>query len=249
MSDYAKLFGGVWEKIDRGLAQLDPGYGFYRGDDFIVLPDTTFVYGLAADGGGSQALATDEVCGVYVCTSDGDDTDEVTFTDAPVGGYGKIVVNSGNPVAWEARVKVVEVADLSFFVGLTEEALGADLTNDADGVMPNKDYLGFHILCASPTEIDAVYRLLGATAVKAGDNVATSDAGFHRYGMNFDGADLLKWYVDGVEVARATIAAATFPNDEPLGFTITIKTGEDVAKTFEIDNYEFAGRLNRYASD
>ena len=250
--EYAKLYAGVWDKINRSKARTDPRYGIWDGDDFNVVPNTvasTGNYVLTTDAGGSEALSASSIGGVYVVTTDGDDNDETTLTRAPVAGNVKITVDSGSPVAFEARVKIVEVADLAVFIGLTEEGLGADLMTDDDGIMADKDHVGFHILTATPTEIDAIYRKDGQTAVEVDGDTYTSDAGWHRYGFNFDGADVLKYYVDGDEVCSATINTTTFPSGEELGFTIGIKTGEAVVKTYHIDWWDVAQKIDRAKDD
>jgi hypothetical protein len=143
---------------------------------------------------------------------------------------------------FEARFKKASIANnaLAIFLGLafdhgSSEKLSKTLClTDDDGALGAFSYLGFHVDQANGDAIDAVYKAEGQaqTVNKAGIHVPVADT-YVKLGLKYDplasAAKRIKWYVDGVEqstyVTATQIAAATFPDAEPLALVWCGKVG------------------------
>jgi hypothetical protein len=141
------------------------------------------------------------------------------------------------------------LTDSAFFCGLAEEGTAIDqiLVTDTGALKTTADFIGFRTLCASPSEIDAVYLKASQGVVEVDDNAATlvRDT-WTKLGLLFDpsnSAKALRYFVDGVEVASAAATVlddATFPDGEEMAMLIALKAGEAVEKKLAIDWVKFA---------
>ena len=116
--------------------------------------------------------------GVMQLATDAGDNNEVYMqlggaacaTNAPfvIGGAGGIANNS--PLYFGARVKPLEHADESYFVGLAEEGSAADgFIVDGATAIVNKDFIGFCTLSGTPTAWNTTWKITdGAVQTVAG---------------------------------------------------------------------------------
>jgi hypothetical protein len=235
--------------IDLAIAMSEPQEYINDGDDFTQLQvtngNTVGGYISTVDAGGTL-IQEAQLPGIAVqIGTDGDDNDGSFLARQTAVGAFDITINSGRRLAFESRFKVVQGAEVGIFVGLAEAGLDQDLIVDSTGAIQDKDVIGFHCLMnATDVDIDCVTRIEGGTAINAATTITEDeDDDFQIYGFRFDGAETIHWYVDNVEIATQTIAAATFPTGEALTPTFCIKTGEAVEKDLTIDYWRCVQNL------
>ena len=103
-----------------------------------------------------------------------------------IGGAGGIANNS--PLYFGARVKGLEHADESYFVGLAEEGSAANgFIADGAASIVNKDFIGFCTLSGTPDAWDATWKITGG-AVQTVAAVAVNAADWHIFEFWYDGA-------------------------------------------------------------
>lgn len=155
-------------------------------------------------------------------------------TSAPFVIGGASGVANGYPVYFGARVKALEHAATSVFVGLAEEgASAANFLTDATGVIANKDFIGFNILVASATAWNATWKLTGQ-AVQAITSLAVNGDDWHTFEFFYDGATTVTFWADGTASSTlATTTAATFPGGEEMSPILAIKG--QAAKNLQVD--------------
>jgi hypothetical protein len=153
---------------------------------------------------------------------------------------------------FEARVKKASIANnaCALFIGLAFDhgssvsvAKTLCLTDD-DGAIGAFSFLGFHVDQADGDAMDFVYAAEAQTAqvVIAGVHVPVADTyvkvGF-KYDPDVDVSKRIKAYVNGVEqttyVTAVNIAAATFPDAEPLAMVWCAKVGAAAESKAQMD--------------
>ncbi|MEE8464874.1 MAG: hypothetical protein V3S68_00245, partial [Dehalococcoidia bacterium] len=184
----------------------------------------------------------------------GNDTDEDQFvmsTHGPAFVVSDTVANS-RKLWFEARFSKASIGNdaLAFFLGLAFDH-GAGVTVAKTLCLTNTNanlgafsYLGFHVDQAAGATLDAVYKAESQSQTVNAAGIQTMVANtYYRLGLMYDpdapAAKRIKWFVDGVEqstyVTATQIAAATFPDAEPLAMVLCTKTGETAAVASQMD--------------
>lgn len=186
--------------------------------------------------------------GIYRMTTGATDNDE-----AYVGVGGSVtdcsvLVLAGVDIWFEARVRFNQVADQGAFVGFMDPAaVAANMLVDNTGAVVDNEYVGFRILTADPTGLDAEYKTGSATAVvhkEAAAGVAgqTITAGtWVKLGLRLDSRNgRMYWHVNGkrIDTDGVALTATGFPDALPMVPAFGLKTGEAVTKTADIDWYK-----------
>ena len=253
--------GAIWGQMPLEDIILH-GRGRYYSNDFLVETPASFSSNTPLNGmhtyqdsGVTMApLATDENGVLQIAGADAsNDEGSIQFGSTTVV-YAKVASTGGKKLAFEVRVKNngSALTDAAFFCGLAQEASAiADILVDSTGALKTTaDFIGLRTLCASPSEIDAVYLKASGGVVEVDDNVGTLVLDtWVKLGYVFDPSDSAKahrYYVDGVEVASAPLSVtddATFPDGEEMALLIATKKGDSsttVEKKFAIDWVRFA---------
>jgi len=233
-------FTGPCPNTDAGLyegAGESPGLGYlFYGDTGVTL----------------KAEAAAEYGVVVVGGNDADNDESVMSTGSCAWNISDTAADA-KKLWFEARFKKESVANnaIAEFVGLgwdhttgTSVAVTTCLTaNDAD--LGAFSFIGFHVDQADGDAMDFVYQADGgAQTVKiAGVDVREADtyvkAGFV-YDPHAPSTKRIKVFINNVEqttyVTATNIAAATFPDDEPLAMVWANKVGTNAAaKTAHLD--------------
>jgi len=181
--------------------------------------------------------------GVMELATDAGDNNEVymqlgggtSLTNEPfvIGGAGGIA--NASPLYFGARVKGLEHADESYFVGMAERGSAANgFIADGAASIVNKDFIGFSTVSGTPDAWDVTWKITGG-AVQA-TAVAVNAADWHTFEFWYDGVTTVSFWIDGVQSATtATTTAATFPGAEEMAPIIGVKTGEAVLKRLQVD--------------
>jgi hypothetical protein len=197
------------------------------------------------------------VGGILLVDSNGTDNDE--FVMSQFGAPWMItddVDATAAPIAkklwFECRIAVESIANnaAGWFVGLAHDfgdgvsvAKTLCLTDD-DHALGAFSFLGFHVDAANGDAIDAVYKSEdGAATVNIAEIQVPVIDTWYKLGFVYDPqaptAKRIRWFVNGAEqttyVTGTQIAAATFPDLEPLAMVLCVKTGESAAKEFYMD--------------
>ncbi len=246
----------------REAALHRPRDWFRLWEDFLAFPCDdqspylpTGGWKVYAEAGGANAVMTGQIGGVFELKSDGDAHDQATMTCTGPGGSGtlcEIVKHSGKPLFFETRVKFGAVADSGFFIGLTEEGLGDNLMTDTTLVMATDiDFVGFHTLIGTPTELDLVYQTANVTAVEVEGAADIIDAtNWFTLAIHFDGKETVKWYVHNAGdttptyalVGQADVDDTGFPDGEELTITYGVKSVTGAEIPLYIDYVELIQR-------
>ena len=229
----------IWADIDLKDAFFDFARGVLLQDDFVLFEENNHGW-LIAGTNPTNTLPADELYGVVEIGATGADNDEAFMVSGNnEQGAFKIDQDSSQRCAFECRVKLNSVAaETAFVFGLSEEGLAAadSLANDT-GALGDKDWVVFHSDCAAPTALDFVTRVSGTAAQVHGAGLQTLVAAtWYKLGFIFDGVKTIDVYIDGAQVDTLDISASTsFPDSEELSVILGVKTGEGVAKQFDVD--------------
>jgi hypothetical protein len=219
---------GVWGSCPLEGIALDPNVGWMYHEDWT---DKAYSYTSATamngyltyqDTGVTIATAvTGSYVGIpmYLQIAGADADNDEGSIQWGVGAYNVLNIDTGKPRLWfETAVRFQDVADVSYFIGLADDAAAAAdfMTDDTGAIAADEDVIGFRTLVATPTELDAIYQTASATLVEPNDACATlaasSTTGWRRLGLVFDGSSTMKYYVDGLVVATADCEATGFPD-------------------------------------
>ncbi len=237
----------------------DPGKGYGFFDDFVACPDLSAgagdamgryvaygTTGVTIKGQAGVAGGVAEVAG-----NDADNDESVLTLNSPAFVVSDTAADA-RELWFEARVKKASIADnaCALFVGLAWD--------HGDGVPVNKtlcltandanlgafSYLGFHVDQANGDAVDFVYQAEGGaqTVLIAGVHVPVADTfvklGFRYVPKALDGQKI-QIYVDNVKQATfgtaTQIAAATFPDAEPMAPTWAVKVGAAAESKAQMD--------------
>ena len=240
---------GAFRGIDLPMLLMQPGCAIVDYDHFTQLQvtngNTLGGYISTVDAGGSLIQEwQDPGIALQIGTAGGDNDGSFLARQTAVGAF-DVSLNSNRRVAFEARFKAVQGAEIGFFVGLAEAGLDQDLIVDSTGAIQDKDVIGFHaVMHATSVDIDGIYRIEGGSKVVGAENMSQDvDDVFHTYGFQFDGADQLYWFYDYKEVGVSTLTAATVADGEALTPTFCVKTGEGVEKDLTVWSWQAAQLL------
>lgn len=237
-------FTGPCPNTDAGLyegAGESPGLGYlFYGDTGVTI----------------KAQAGVEEGVVEVAGNDADNDESVMSTGSPSWNISDTAADA-KKLWFEARVKKASIADnaCAMFIGLGwDHTTGASVAQtlcltDTDANLGAFSYIGFHVDQANGDAMDFVYQAdSGAQTVKiAGVEVPVADT-FSKVGFVYDpDADAtkrIKVFINNVEqttyVTAANIAAATFPDAEPLAMVWAVKVGAAAESKAQMDWWRIA---------
>lgn len=261
--DAAQPSPAIWGDCPNTILN-DKGLGVFLHEDFQspLAITTTTDSAPVASGAFSYKGDTDTSITSVADTPTGivDIETDTTAGDAGTlvgNAFAKVVKNSGNKVWFEARVAPGDVDDdMGTFVGLVEED-GADEDVIADDPATNasvvgESLIGFFQNNADPDAYNAIYRkdadtvvevladVTNATALDESDRaslvdgVASTGAGFHKYGIYFNGRTTLSFFVDGVKVATQEVDS-TVDQSKFYAPIVAVKTGDTAAEKIFVD--------------
>ncbi|KKN22574.1 hypothetical protein LCGC14_0913770 [marine sediment metagenome] len=229
---------------DAGLIE---GAGEGGGAGYLLYGDTG-VLGKAEP----QTAEGDSIGGVLeVSVNDTDNDEFVISTGAPA-----FIISDTAAYAkklwFEARFKKASIADnaLGVFLGLAwDHGAGVSVAKtlcltDDDAALGAFSYLGFHVDQANGDAADFVYKAEGQaqTVLLAAADVPVADT-YAKWGFVYDpdapAAKRIKIYVDSLEQTTygtaTNIAAATFPDAEPMAMVMAAKVGASAASLCQLD--------------
>jgi hypothetical protein len=213
----------LWESCPQ-LAALDPAVAHVFFDDFYDLLDGTTVWIYTEVGAGGAISQPDGAGGICRLTSDALDNDSVQIQK--IGEAFKLA--TGKPLWFEARVKLVTAAkhvqsDILVGLAITDTTLLPIGSLPTDGVYFRKD---------DATDLFGAITNKNSTETATAAVLAFVAATFYKFGIFFDGAGTVYFYVDGVLVATHT---TNIPDDEELTPSIAYMNGEAGACAIDID--------------
>ncbi len=249
----------IWADCPILEMMMDPGVGYFFQDDFLNVSDhisdqSVQRYDTFIDTGVEGTQRTGVAAPVFggvggVIEIAGNDTDEDQFVMSTHGPAFVVSDTAANArkLWFEARFSKASIGNdaLAFFLGLAFDhgagvpvALNLCLTN-ADANLGAFSFLGFHVDQAAGATLDAVYKAESQSQTVNAAGIQTMVANtYYRLGLMYDpdapAAKRIKWFVDGVEqstyVTATQIAAATFPDAEPLAMVLATKVGTNAAE-------------------
>lgn len=250
--DYSPYTGAsVWHNCPQ-IALLDPTVGWIFYEDFLALPCDVTLHDPTgwtmqtdiAPGGGPMTFPVSFLGGVASVTTGGAADNDETYFQA---GHSKTVAPfwmvdaSARALFFECRVMAAQHLSNSIFVGLAEEgACAANFLSNDDGVIADKDFIGFNILDATPAAWNYTHRLSGQVVVTQ-VGVAVNADDWHRFGFYFDGLHTVRLYINGALNATTYLtSAATFPAGQEMSPMIAVKTGAVAgnAKIVKVDYFK-----------
>ena len=235
----------IWSDLPRDIQ--DPNVGFELFDDFVnfsqhISDQDTQQYASYIDTGVTIKQKAGVVGGqIEIAGNDADNDEGVLSTHGPLVQVSD-TAGDDRKLWFEARFSKASIANngLGFFLGLAfDHGSSVPVSNtlaltDDDANLGAFSYIGFHCDQADGDAIDFVYKAEGGaqTVAIAGVQVPVADT-FYKFGFTYDPkaetAKRIKVYVDGTEqttyVTGTNIAAATFPDAEPLGLVLVTKVG------------------------
>jgi|TARA_R100000049_G_scaffold4499_1_gene10248 hypothetical protein len=250
----------LWADLPRDIQ--DPNVGFEFFDDFVnvskhITDQDTQQYASYIDTGVTLTQLAGVVGGqLEIAGNDADNDEGVLSTHGPLAQVSDTAGND-RKLWFEARFSKASIADngLGFFLGLAFDhgssvpISGTLALTDDDANLGAFSYIGFHCDQADGDAIDFVYKAEGGaqTVAIAGVQVPAADT-FYKFGFKYDPSALtskrIAVYVDGTEqttyVTGTDIAAATFPDAEPLGLVLATKVGAASEVKSQLDWWKVA---------
>jgi hypothetical protein len=248
---------GVWgncpvDELESGVSNL----GWLYKEHFLnfgglVTSNVKYASGWKTyeDSSGSILQLASEVGGVVrlATAASANNEQEMQAGGVNTGVMGKIYSTSPRKLWYESRVRISAITDISLFVGLAEEGCAVENTlADTTGELADKDMVGFRVILATPAYLDAVYqKTSGGVVAQKADAQTVVAATWYKLGMYYDAnADLLKYFVNGVQVGSSLDVSAatsgTFPDGEELGPLFAIKTITGAVKNLDVDWVQMA---------
>ncbi len=192
--------------------------------------------GTITQGSGADTLSTNKPLGEIILT-ESDDNQGVNI--ATIALPFKINNSLNNNVAFGARIKLNSIVTLengTFFGLVASQTLSVTVPIAAAGTLADNNFVGFHKLEASTTNLATVYKADGQTQVSGSDVMAAATTGliaadtYFKLECFYDAAThILHWYVNGVEVGTAYTVTSTagnpFPNDVNMGLCLAMLCG------------------------
>ena len=251
----------IWADLPRDIQ--DPNVGSDYFDDFLnqntIVAGTgsTDKYGSYGDTGVTFTQKPAVVGGqIEIAGNDADNDEAVLTTHGPLVQISD-TAGDDRKLWFEARFSKASIANngLGFFLGLAfDHGSSVPISNtlaltDDDADLGAFSYIGFHCDQADGDAIDFVYKAEGGaqTVAIAGVQVPVADT-FYKFGFTYDpkaaASKRIAVYVDGVEqttyVTGTNIAAATFPDAEPLGLVLVTKVGAAAEVKSQLDWWRVA---------
>jgi len=219
-NDYSPAVGAsMWEDCPVLAALQDPALAHRYFNDFYDYTAADWTITTTETGGGSATEAlSDAAGGVLLITNDDADNESDEFQKD--GEAFQLVV--GKPLWFEARMRVSEATEVDFLVGLciTDTTLIDGLS---DGVYFLKD--------DGDTAID--YHCEKDSGDSTGNTGVNLSTAYRKYGIHFNGAGQVDYWLDGVRVASVT--GANVPDDELLSISFAIQNGDGNARNLSVD--------------
>jgi hypothetical protein len=239
------------------------GIGYLIQDDFQSFGGTVATNVGTYDGGYKSFETTNtslktltgaatDVGGIIRLLTTANDGEEVSFANGyDLGGPFRLLKHDpsagtptiGKKLWYETRVRFAQIVTQDAILALTEEGLAVNdgWASDADA-QADKDMVGFRILAATSSAVDAIHQKAGgsgATVVKAAAQTIVANT-WYKFGMTYDPSastnGTLTWYVNGTEVGNITNLGATkFPNGDKLNSLIGIKNSTAAISSLDVD--------------
>ena len=197
-------------------------------DDFVHLPvdDTTgdptgWTTTVVEAGTGDTLVTSANVAGgAMLITTAGNENDGA---NVQLNGEAFKLV-PGNPLIFGARLKMSDVLQSDFFIGLA--------ITDTDILGGVSDRIGFESLDGS-ADIKFMIEKDGTETLSAALHTNVNDT-YVRLNFYYDGIGTIMVFVNGVQVASVT-TLTNLPNDEELRVSLQFLNGEAAAKTLTLD--------------
>lgn len=239
----------VWNPLQIDVLRSNPSYGYVFFDDFLNFSRTVESYQSVLSSGASLNQISTEVGGVIQAQTSTTQDNAVALQTGAGTGVQVVIKNGGQPVGFEARIRLAQVADAGFGIGLAQQNVGGTATGLLNTAANNAeiqdiDFVGFRVALDDPDALDAVYRVNGS-ALKVVKDIAQAVTAntWYKLGVRFDPADkLVRWFVDGVEVANALVTAADFPENENLAPVFALKAGSTTNVKADVDWWQVAAK-------
>jgi len=227
--------------------------GVYWDDDFTTgsaaLTNAALsFYKITGTGGTGVLLSTDD--GGVLSLRSGAVANNESYLAGGQGlaAFQQFLVNTPNQMWFEARVRPTDITTGGFFVGLakpTDIAAGF-LVNTTNVLASTVNAVGFNVKTATPNKLDIVYAKAGApTTLLAGAATPTNTTTWFKLGLRFEaqnGKNIVRFYVNGAEVANVVASAANFPSAVPMTLCLGSKSGAGAeAKNLDVDWVRYAG--------
>jgi hypothetical protein len=248
----------IWHDCPVAEIHQDPAVGYGHFDDFVHCPTLSAGAGdslnyLAYGDTGVTIKAQAGVSGgvAEVAGNDADNDESVLSTGAPAFVVSD-TASAARKLWYECRIKKASIANnaCALFNGLAWDhgdgvsvAKTICLTDD-DANLGAFSFLGFHVDQADGDAIDFVVKAEGGaqTVIKAGVAVPEADT-WIKLGFKYDPDEVtskrIKIYVDNVLqstfVTGTQIAAATFPDAEPMAMAWAAKVGAAAESKAQMD--------------
>jgi len=212
------------------LPAPDPTKLYYYFNDFShngAYVTTDFVN--TEVGSGTRAYVADEPGGALLITNAAADNDRNELQT-----LGTFTLAAGKKAWFKTRFKVSDATQSDWLVGLaivdTTLQGAVSGTGTTDGIFFNKD--------DGDALIDfQVQKNAGAGQTRA-VGIATCDTSYVILGWEYDGASMVKYFVNDVQIGTLD-GSSTYLPDAPLAVSVAMMNGEGAAKTMTID-YLFA---------
>jgi hypothetical protein len=199
-------------------------------------------YYAATTTGQSAETKTGNGTGVLTLLNVDDSDAAISVSLADDAHLGQMVATKGSNKKrwWETRVRLSATTLQSLFVGLRSpgDAAETDLADAGTGIY-QLTHVGFTILEATPTRVDAVYgtTTTASTALLTDVGTIVADT-WMKLGLYFDGT-YCRYFVDGTEVTKVAVTATNFPDSLDLGLGFAICPHESDDKELDIDWWAF----------
>lgn len=246
----------VWQncKLD---AIRDNGFGVINEDDFCSFQPTASRYNIVGSSATCVPILTVPGGVVNLACTNSQNGEAYLVDGIALGATTSIISLSTNQVWYETRVKVSDITNGAYFIGLARasDVAAGFMANSTEAMVSTAKYVGFKTAQATPSYLDIVYGNAAAATVYATRAATLTTSAWVKLGIYFEGnagtgKNRVHFYVDGTEIAQDTTgnlgvaaSASNFPTSVPFAPCWGAKTNASAALTLSIDRYRFAGEI------
>lgn len=248
--------GPVWK--DCPLQAIRDRYksGLLEEDDFTTMTAAgtnaaLSRYKVIGTTGTAVLLATNDGGAISILPGAGANQESYLTYGQGVGGMGEFLQNTPNKIWFEARVRIKELVNGGYFIGLAKpgDVASGFLANSTTQLSGSVNAVGFNVsYSGSPTALDIIYAAAAAQTTYKAAALALTANKWIKLGMRYDAqiANMLRFFINGAEVANTagtfgvSVTASNFPNTVMMTPVFMAKNGSGSANELDVDWWRYA---------
>jgi len=241
-------------KLDAYRDGIGPGNSaIITEDDFDSFFPTASKYNIVGTSATCVPILTTPAGVINLACTNSQNGEAYLVGGIALGAAGSIISASPNGLWFETRVKVSDITNGAYFIGLARasDVAAGFMANSTEAMVSTAKYIGFKTAQATPSKLDIVYADAAAATVYATAAATLLTTTWVKVGFLYNPLDnKCHFFVNGTEIAQDTtnalgvaVTATNFPDSVPMHVAYGAKTNASAALTLSIDRYRIVNRI------